>query len=270
MKQNFYLKISLSIIGIALIIGLIIVNYPDKSKNTKEALANQNNKSDSVLQAFNLQKTNKKLGANLEDLEISEGENLTEKVMAELSQQIIQLNENNDLSGGYLEVPNEELFSEEMIEKYKDYFLKNLSLITIADLTFIKEDPPYTSIKYFYDILQIIYDKKITNDIVDKALDGFIDSEDPEYLKDIIVKLNEAIESFKKAPIPFSFTDLHLELINLMIEKKAVLTAMYNYQKDPISAMAAIEILEELDNQYEEWLSNLITKLKNDGVQISY
>jgi len=149
MKQNFYLKISLSIIGIALIIGLIIVNYSDKSKNTKEALADQNNKGDYILQSFNLQKTNKKLGANLEDLEISEEENLTEKVMSELSQQIIQLNKNNDLSSGYLEVPNEELFSEEMIEKYKDYFLKNLSLITISDLTFDKEEPPYTSIKYF-------------------------------------------------------------------------------------------------------------------------
>lgn len=270
MKQNFYLKISLSIIGIALIIGLIIVNYSDKSKNTKEALADQNNKGDYILQSFNLQKTNKKLGANLEDLEISEEENLTEKVMSELSQQIIQLNKNNDLSSGYLEVPNEELFSEEMIEKYKDYFLKNLSLITISDLTFDKEEPPYTSIKYFYDILQIIYDKKITNDIVDKTLDGFIDSEDPEYLKDIIIKFNEAIESFKKVPIPSSFADLHLELINLMIEKKVVLTAMYNYQKDSISAMAAIELFEELDNQYEEWLSNLITKMKNDGVQFSY
>jgi hypothetical protein len=190
--------------------------------------------------------------------------------MAELSQQIIQLNENNDLSAGYLEVPNEELFSEEMIEKYKDYFLKNLSLISISDLTFGKEDPPYTSIKYFYDILQIIYDKKITNDIVDEALNSFIDSEDPEYLKDIIIKFNEAIEGLKKVPIPSSFTDLHLELINLMIEKKAVLTAMYNYQKDSISAMVAIEIFEELDNQYEEWLSNLITKMKNDGVQFSY
>ncbi len=267
MNRNSYLKISLAIVGLALIIGLIIVYHPEVK--TKEVSANQNNEKNSVLQVFDLQKSNKKLGADLEGITISDEDNLTKKVNLELSQQILQLNQDNDLSSGYLEVPNEEIFSEEMMVKYKDDFLKNLSLATISDLTFAEENKPYTSIKYYYDYLSILYNRKITDDIIDQAMTSFTDNSDPAFLKDIIIKLNDAINDFKKMPIPSSFTDLHLQLINLTIEKKAILTALYNYQNDPISAMAASQLLEDLYNNYISWTTDLANKMKNDGVQFS-
>jgi len=264
-----YLYISLTIIGLALLISFLIINHPNAADNQK-ITNNETKDSQNVIgEAFSLEKTNKKLNADVENLEIADEDNLTMKFSAALANQIIQLNENNDLSSGQLEVPNEELFSDEMINKYKDDFLKDLTIVTITDLNFGEERPPHTSVKYFADILQIIYDRKITDDIIQENLSSFIDNENPEFLKDAILKLNDAITDFKQLTIPPSFADIHLELVNLMTMKKAVMVALYNYQKDPISAIVGSELMEELDNQYQSWMLELSNKLQNDGVQFS-
>jgi len=264
-----YLYISLTIIGLALLISFLIINHPNAADNQK-ITNNETKDSQNVIgEAFSLEKTNKKLNADVENLEIADEDNLTMKFSAALANQIIQLNENNDLSSGQLEVPNEELFSDEMINKYKDDFLKDLPIVTVTDLNFGEENPPHTSVKYFSDILQIIYDRKITDDIIQENLSSFIDNENPAFLKDTILKLNGAIADFKQLAIPPSFADLHLKLVNLMIMRKAVLTALYNYQKDPISGIVASELIEELDNQYQSWMLELSNKLQNDGVQFS-
>lgn len=268
-ERKKYLHISLAIIGLALLVSFLIINHPnaaDSKKNVNNATENSHN---NIAEAFNLEQTNKKLNANVESLEVADEDNLTMKFSAELADRIIKLNENNDLSSGQLEVPNEELFSDEIINKYKDDFLKDLTIVTITDLNFGEERPPHTSVKYFADILQIIYDRKITDDIIQENLSSFIDNENPAFLKDTILKLNGAIADFKQLAIPPSFADLHLKLVNLMIMRKAVLTALYNYQKDPISGIVASELIEELDNQYQSWMLELSNKLQNDGVQFS-
>jgi len=268
-ERKKYLHISLAIIGLALLVSFLIINHPnaaDSKKNVNKVTENSHN---NIAEAFNLEQTNKKLNANVENLEIADEDNLTMKFSADLADRIIKLNENNDLSSGQLEVPNEELFSDEIINKYKDDFLKDLTIVTITDLNFGEERPPHTSVKYFADILQIIYDRKITDDIIQENLSSFIDNENPAFLKDTILKLNDAIADFKQLAIPPSFADLHLKLVNLMIMRKAVWTALYNYQKDPISGIVASELIEELDNQYQSWMLELSNKLQNDGVQFS-
>ncbi len=268
-ERKKYLHISLAIIGLALLVSFLIINHPnaaDSKKNVNKVTENSHN---NIAEAFNLEQTNKKLNANVESLEVADEDNLTMKFSAELADRIIKLNENNDLSSGQLEVPNEELFSDEIINKYKDDFLKDLTIVTITDLNFGEERPPHTSVKYFADILQIIYDRKITDDIIQENLSSFIDNENPAFLKDTILKLNDAIADFKQLAIPPSFADLHLKLVNLMIMRKAVWTALYNYQKDPISGIVASELIEELDNQYQSWMLELSNKLQNDGVQFS-
>ncbi len=268
-ERKKYLHISLAIIGLALLVSFLIINHPnaaDSKKNVNKVTENSHN---NIAEAFNLEQTNKKLNANVESLEVADEDNLTMKFSADLADRIIKLNENNDLSSGQLEVPNEELFSDEIINKYKDDFLKDLTIVTITDLNFGEERPPHTSVKYFADILQIIYDRKITDDIIQENLLSFIDNENPAFLKDTILKLNDAIADFKQLAIPPSFADLHLKLVNLMIMRKAVWTALYNYQKDPISGIVASELIEELDNQYQSWMLELSNKLQNDGVQFS-
>ena len=268
-------KIALVIIGLAILTGFLILKKPTNLNTlNKENLNNQNNikQENAIARVFNLEKINKKLSADIQGLEIPDTQNLTEKVATELSQKIILLNANNDLSSGELEVPNEELFSEEMIEKYKGYFLRNLPIVTAQQLTFGPENPPHTSFKYFVDIMQIIYNRKITEDIIQLSLESAITEENvnSDFLKDVISKLNEAVIDFKKLPIPPSFTDLHLEITNLMIARKAVLTALCNYQKDPISALAASQLLEELDNHYKLWLSEIVKKMQADGINFKF
>ncbi len=264
-ERKKYLHISLAIIGLALLVSFLIINHPnaaDSKKNVNKVTENSHN---NIAEAFNLEQTNKKLNANVESLEVADEDNLTMKFSAELADRIIKLNENNDLSSGQLEVPNEELFSDEIINKYKDDFLKDLTIVTITDLNFGEERPPHTSVKYFADILQIIYDRKITDDIIQENLSSFIDSENPEFIKDIIDKLDGAIADFKKLLIPSSFADLHLDLINLFNARRTILAALYNYQKDPISALAASQLFDELDNHYLDWMKRVVEKMKSDG-----
>jgi len=263
LRQN-YLKLSLIILGIAVLISFLIIRSSSHS-SPKITIDNPKPITNSVAQAFSLEQNNQKLTPDIENLKISDENNLTLKVADELAQQILQLNEDNDLSSGKLQVPNEELFSEAMIEKYKSYFLQNLSFTKLDELNFGPDNPPFTSFKYFVEVFQIIYNRKITDDILDAGLQNFIDSENPEFIKDMIDKLDGAIADFKKLPIPSSFADLHLDLINLFNARRAILATLYNYQKDPISTLAASQLFDELDNHYLDWMKRVVEKMKSDG-----
>ena len=126
MLSRRYLQLSLAIIGLAILISVLIIRKPASQSTETSANLPFQSSSDISAKDFNLEINNQKLTADIENLETPDENNLTLKLANELAQQILQLNENNDLSSGELQVPNEELFSEAMIEKYKSYFLKNL------------------------------------------------------------------------------------------------------------------------------------------------
>ncbi|MFA4990660.1 MAG: hypothetical protein WC579_01985 [Candidatus Paceibacterota bacterium] len=260
-----YLHISLSIIGLALIISFLIIQHPNAADNPKD-ISNETIKSqNTIAETFALEKTNKKLNADVESLEIADEDNLTLKLSAALSNQILQLNENNDLSSGKLQVPGEELFSEEILQQYKIDFWNNLKLVQIDELKFGEENNPITSLQYFVNVMQVINDNHLTDDIYLENLQGFIDNEDPAYLKDFINKLDKGIVALKNIPIPSSYAALHLDLINFMNLKRTVLVDLYNYTSDPIRALVASDFLTEIDDYYQNWVNALANKMEQDG-----
>ena len=266
MSQKTYLQISIAVIFLALIIAFLIIQRPNFYNENKISESKNNNISENnVVKNFNLEKTNTKLTADILNFKDIPEDNLTEKISAELTNSIIQLNKENDLSSGQLQVPNEELFSDEIFQKYKVNFWKNLKLTTINELKLGKEDPPESSLQYFIDVNQIIYDNKLTEDIYQEGLQSFIDNEAIDFIKDLINKLDKGISDLKNLVIPSSYANIHLDLINFMNMKKAVLFDLYNYSNDPLRALAAIQFLEEIDTYYQNWMINLTKKMEKDG-----
>ncbi len=260
-----YLHISLSIIGLALIISFLIIQHPNAAENQKDIINETTKSQNTIVGTFALEKTNKKLNTDVENLEIANEDNLTLKLSAALSNQILQLNENNDLSSGKLQVPGEELFSEEILQQYKIDFWNNLKLVQIDELKFGEENNPITSLQYFVNVMQVINDNHLTDDIYLENLQGFIDNEDPAYLKDFINKLDKGIVALKNIPIPSSYAALHLDLINFMNLKRTVLVDLYNYTSDPIRALVASDFLTEIDDYYQNWVNALANKMEQDG-----
>lgn len=260
-----YLHISLSIIGVALIISFLIIQHPNAADNQKDIINETTKSQNTIAETFALEKTNKKLNTDVENLEIANEDNLTLKLSAALSNQILQLNENNDLSLGKLQVPSEELFSEEILQQYKVDFWNNLKLVQIDELKFGEENNPITSLQYFVNVMQVINDNHLTDDIYLENLQSFIDNEDPAYLKDFISKLDNGIIALKNTPIPPSYAALHLDLINFMNLKRTILVDLYNYTSDPIRALVASDFLTEVDDYYYNWVNALTNKMEQDG-----
>jgi len=264
LRQN-YLKLSLIILGIAVLISFLIIRSSSHS-SPKITIDNPKPITNSVAQAFSLEQNNQKLTADVKNLEIKDDENMTLKVAQELSQKILEMNADNDLSSGQLQVPNEELFSNEVMQKYKMDFLNGITPATLFDLKIIKDNPPVSSLQYFYDVYNVIYENRITDDIVQEAIANFVDTENADYMKDLVTRFDKAINDWKQISVPSSYADLHLQLINLMILKRTMLAAFYNSAADPIRAMVSSQLLEDWDNQYENWVRNLIKQLNADGI----
>lgn len=264
--KSKYLQLSTGIFIFAIFISFLILQNNKTNSLNKNNLAVVNSAKINAPSSFSLEKLNQKLAADTESLDIKDEDNLTLKVANELALQIISLNANNDLSSGELMVPNEELFSAEMIEKYKNYFLENLPITTFAELKFISnEQPPFTSFKYFVETIKILYDNKLTDDIFQEKIQSFLDNENSAFFSDIIRDLNSAIVELKNLAIPASYANLHLELINLLNTKLSILKALYNYQKDPVSALVASQLLEDLDNAHQQWMVAMMRKMESDG-----
>ncbi|MDD3614353.1 MAG: hypothetical protein PHF40_01370 [Candidatus Pacebacteria bacterium] len=264
-ERKKYLHISLAIIGLALLVSFLIINHPnaaDSKKNVNNATENSHN---NIAEAFNLEQINKKLNANIENIEILEEDNLTLKLSAALSNQILELNSENDLSSGRLQVPNEELFSDKILQQYQIYFWNNLKFTQIDELKFGEENNPITSLQYFANVMQVINDNHLTDDIYLENLQSFIDNNDPAYLKDFIIKLDRGIAQLKNIAIPPSYANLHLDLINFMNIKRTILVDLYNYTNDPIRALVASEFITEVDDYYQNWIYALTNKMEKDG-----
>lgn len=266
-----YSKISIGIFVLTILVVVLIFYNNQKVKNVNGnvfsvAKLEENNISNS----FSLEKLNQKLSANVESLNIKDEENLTLKVANELTQQILSLNEDNDLSSGELVVPNEELFSnlidQKIVDKYKRSFLQNFSPLRLAELKLIKDNPPFTSLQYFHDVLNVIYENKITDDIVLNSLQAFIDNEDELFISDLIKRFDSAIDQWKNMQVPNSYASLHLQLVNLMLLKKSIFSALYNSNEDPLNGLVAIQLLEDCDNQYIDWAHNLVSQLNKEGI----
>jgi len=261
--MNFRKKLGIIILASALVVAGILVFYPYSKPATKNS---QGNKTAAKAESFKLEKDSQKIGTNLELLALKPEDNLTDKITSDISQKILDLNQNNDLSAGLLTVPNEDLLSQELIDKYKNEVWSSFQSVGIGDLKIIPDNIPQSSLDYLKNIFQIIHDNKITDDLVMEAIAGFSDTQKEDYLAGPIQSLDKAILEFERLPVPTSWAYLHRDLINLNLAKKEILSSFYSSQNDPLKALIAAELMDEINTRSTTWNNYVAQKLQKDNI----
>jgi len=261
--MNFRKKLGIIILASALVVAAVLLFYPFSKPGTKNS---QGNKAAAKAQPFKLEKDSQKIGTNLEFLAFKSEANLTDKIASDISQKILDLNQTNDLSGGMLSVPNEDLLSQELIDKYKNEFWSSFQSVGIEDLKIIPDKIPQTSLDYLKNIFQIIYDNKITDDLLMGAIAGFSDTQKEDYLAGPIQSLDKAILEFERLSVPTSWAYLHRDLINLNLAKKEILSSFYSSQSDPLRALIAAELVDEINSRSSTWNNYVAQKLQKDNI----
>lgn len=261
-------KISLFILTFSVIVAGILVFYDPQTP--KKSLAELQKEGVADAEGFNIEKDGQKLGENLDILalinnNIKAEDNLTNKITADISQRIISLNQSNDLAEGKIMVPNESLLTEEIIGKYKGEFFKGSESVDVGDFKTIQDNLPRTTLEYFQRVLIIIRDNNITEERMTDLLDEFLQTENVGYLKQPIEGMEDAIVDLKDMSVPNSWLTLHSDFINLLISKKIFYQSFYNQENDPIKAMIALQLIEDLNGRFDQWYASVAKKLEQDG-----
>jgi hypothetical protein len=261
-------KIGLFILTSAVIVAGILAFYDPQA--SKKSLADLQKEGGADAEGFNIEKDGQKLGENLDILgiinnDVVDEDNLTKKITNEISQKIISLNQENDLSGGKITVPNESIFTEEMINKYKSDFFNSNQKVGTKDFKTIQDNLPRTTLEYFQKLLIIIRDNNIAEERIGGLLNEFLQLENAGYLKQPIEGMNNAILDLKNIVVPNSWLTLHSDFVNLLINKRDFYQALYNQKNDPMKAVIALQLIDELDNNFNQWYIAADDKLEQDG-----
>jgi hypothetical protein len=264
---NSQKKIGLFILTFAVIIAGILVFYDPQAP--KKSLADLQKKGNINAESFNIEKDGQKLGENLDILalinnNIKTEDNLTNKITAEISQKVLSLNQENDLDEGKIMVPDESMLTEEIFNKYKSEFFKGDESVKVGDFKTIQDDLPKTTLEYFQKVLIIIRDNNITEERTTDLLDAFLEMENVGYLKQPIEGMASAIIDLKDMSVPNSWLILHRDFINLLISKKIFYQSLYNQKIDPIKAMIALQLIEDLNSRFDQWYASVAEKLEQD------
>lgn len=265
--MNFRKKIGIFILASAIIITIILIF----NTSGKPAKNNVLQPSPATAEAFKLSsKDNEKISSNTNLLALNSTDTLTDKITADISQQIFDLNNNNDLSSGQITVPNEDAISQDLIDKYQNDFWSNVPSVDIQDLNIIKDNIPQTSLDYLKNIFQIIHDNRITDDLIMSAIASFSDGQNADYLAGPINSLDKAIPQFKQMPVPASWAALHRDLININLAKRYILNSFVFYQDDPMRALINTEALNAITTKSNDWSNYVVEKLKQDNITFNF
>jgi hypothetical protein len=259
-------KIGLFILTSAVIVAGILAFYDPQAP--KKSLADLQEEGSANAEGFNIEKESQRLGENLDILglinnDIKVEDNLTDKITAEISQKVISLNQ-GDVDEGKIMVPDESMLTEEIINKYKSEFFKSDESVKVEDFKTVQDTPPKTTLEYFQKLLIIIQDNNITEEHMNDLLDEFLQTENVGYLKQPIEGMNNAILDLKKIVVPNSWLTLHSDFINLLINKKDFYLAIYDQKNDPMKAMIALQLIDDLESRFSQWYAAVAEKLEQD------
>ncbi len=92
---------------------------------------------------------------------------------------------------------------------------------------------------------------------ITRAVYQLVQNNDPSFLTEYSDGINSLITSLLAIPTPSSWKSFHLSLLNYQQKKLAIAKAVLNIGTDPIMALAAIDTLNELNND-EETIARLL------------
>lgn len=267
--MNLQRKIGLGILAFAVVAAGVLM-FSGKNQGVAEKNNNGAGEKLAKADAFNLTKDGGQLTVGTDLLANPDDANFTDKLATELNAKLIALNPENDLSSGNINVPDENIFSQDILDQFKADLFNSSENVKAEDLNLVLDKIPQTTWEYLRSFLSIIQKNKITDDLVMSALASFADAQDPAFLNPVINSLDEAISEFKAMPVPVSWAYIHVSLINLTVAKKSLLLAMTKFQDDPLKAMVAAEMINEIDGQTTTWNNYVAQKLKDDNVSFNF
>jgi len=133
------------------------------------------------------------------------------------------------------------------------------------------ETIPYSkeNINQYLEALDKTLSKIFKENPPSKLLGDFFQKNDPSSLKDFLSQLKDSKEKLKKIKVPEGYLEIHQEIFGLISFIQKIVEAILDYQNDPLKAIIAIEISQNLlPQKVDQTFEVFKEKLIQDGFKI--
>ena len=251
---------------VALILALVFAGISFSKKGEIKITSNKESFSSSTL---NSQKDFCEAGAfsfkenSLEEEKV----NFTQYLASLLStQMMLELGKENPISSK-TEIENLSQILEKKIPELLNQFELEKSELRREGIETIPHSKE--NINQYLEVLDKTLSKIFKENPPSKLLGDFFQKNDSSSLKDFLSQLKDSKEKLKKIKVPEGYLEIHQEIFGLISFIQKIVEAILDYQNDPLKAIIAIEISQNLlPQKVDQTFEVLKEKLIQDGFKI--
>lgn len=225
---------------------------------------------------FQLEKENEKIGiVTNDDLATlfngqngqAKTKNLTQQLADDLAKGFVDKNPNGvDTQGGWLTPDNEDLLQQNVAAAAKEFQVENQT-VELHELNISSNNSVQNISDYISQYYGIVNSYGVKMKLADN-LEAFSDGQNTAYVTPLIDQLAELIGALKELSVPSDFVVFHQKEINLLNVEKSFLTALANYSEDPLRAVAALQMLPDLEKHFVSLDDSIEQQLKAYGFEV--
>lgn len=268
--MNNQKKIGIFVVTLSLLLAAILLLRPNSNlTNQKPDDSNQ------LAQAspFQLEKDGQKLGVIDPGFLLGLGAaqksvtNLTQQLADDLAQGFIEKNPSGaDSQGGWLTPDNESLL-QQSVDKAAEEFQTGAQIVELHELNISSDNSTQGIANYISDYYNTLGSYGSKMKIADN-LEAFSDGQNVDYITPLLSQFDGLINEMKKMTVPSDFVVFHQKEINLLFIEKSFLTALTNYFQDPLKAVAALQMMPDLEEQFAALDDSIERQLKTYGFNV--
>ena len=125
------------------------------------------------------------------------------------------------------------------------------------------------NVNQYLEALGKTLDKVFKENPPSKLLGDFFQKNDPSSLKNFLFELKISKEKLKKIKVPEGYLEIHQEIFGLISFIQKIVEAILDYQNDPLKAIIAIEISQNLlPQKIDQTFGVFREKLIKDGFKV--
>lgn len=195
------------------------------------------------------------------------GGNMTEILANQLAQGFFEENQNNKNLEGGIFIPNTNEFLNEFVNLSQEAVNLEKNFIDKNQLNITNDNSQESILVYYSQYKEIIrnYRKRING--LDN-LELFSKTKNIGGIIHILKEFDLLINEMKKLKVPLVFVELHLRTINMYIAEKTILGLIVLIDEDPLKSMTAMELLPEVEENFEILANEYIAKFKELGFEV--
>jgi len=269
--MNFRKKIGIFVLAGAILLAGFLIFSP----SAKPGLENvQADATKTKAEPFQLEKDNEKIGIVTNDdlATLFNGQtatkNLTQQLADDLAKGFIDKNPNGtDSQKGWLTPDNEDLLQQSVAVAAKEFQAENQT-VELHELNISSDNSASNISDYISQYYDMLNSYGIKMKLADN-LEAFNDGQNTAYITPLIAQLAELINELKKLSVPSDFVVFHQKEINLLNVEKSFLMALANYSEDPLKAVAALQMMPDLEKQFVALDDSIEQQLKTYGFEVA-